>query len=404
MTFARSSRGSAMLKTKDMKKYYAQITVLFLLLISSMSYGQSIIFGITNKTITSSSVTFDVTLVSSSSFKLGSGLLYFNYNTAAFGESVQAAGKIMISNPSGSVLGETVFGGAFPVYQAPLINDNTASRFAISWQQFISSTLIPADNITTTEAILFRVTIEFTVGGSSQPDEICFESSDVFDDQTFTACGPAPPPANQTVPSCFDSPGIQLTQDSYNCNLGGLPVELTYFEARPTEEEQVALSWQTEAEIDNDYFIVEHATDESGFKYLLKVEGAGTYQGTLNYKAYHENPALGNNYYRLRQVDFDGTFSLSDIEQVFFDPRNADQDINVFPNPTSSNLQVQFTKLLEGDGEVRLYNYLGQLVQRYDLESGASGSELYLGDLPKGSYVLEVKYEGTSTKKKILLQ
>lgn len=370
---------------------------IFLIIGFHTSQAQTITFGFLNKTITANSVIFDVTLSSTSSFKLGSGQLYINYNNAAFGNSAVANGRVRISYPTGAVLNQIV---GFSVYRDRILNDNTSSRFSFSWQQGLSSGTIPADNITTTPAVLFRVTMDFVDGGNAQLDDICFESGEVFDDQTFTACGPDSP----GFPNCGSFPGVQLSNDLFDCSTPALPVELVDFQVWATPIQQVELHWQTETELNNDYFAIERSSDGKGFKEILRLKGAGTYQGFLDYDALDNRPFSGNNYYRLRQVDFDGTFSYSEVRHVFLDMRTDILDINVYPNPTEDFLQVDFTQPLEQEGQMELYNLHGQLVRSYELGAGSFQQELNLTELPKGAYLLRVQLNGAVSSQKVIVQ
>ncbi|MEM6724645.1 MAG: T9SS type A sorting domain-containing protein [Bacteroidota bacterium] len=380
-----------------MKTYISALLCLFLLIFQSTSSGQDITYGIINKSVGPNSVTFDVTLSSTVDFRLGPGQVYFNYNTAAFGPNVFANGRVTISAPPGSVLGQQI--SIFPVYSTFTTNDNTDGRFSFAWLQAFSSGSFDS-NITSSPSILFNVTMTFAPGGSALPDNICFESSSIFDDQTFTACGPNAPQAAD----CVNNPGMQITNDTYDCNPASLPVELVYFEAWLNDQEEVDLTWQTVTEFNNDYFIIEHATDDQDFREILRVQGAGTYQGVLDYKAIHENPAVGNNYYRLRQVDFDDSINDSEIRQVKLDRPNQDLEIQVFPNPTSGPITIQFNETLDQGGQLRIFNNLGQFVRGYQLGKGLDQQVLNLSDLHKGIYIIEISGAGYSSSHKILLQ
>ncbi|MEL6276749.1 MAG: T9SS type A sorting domain-containing protein, partial [Bacteroidota bacterium] len=382
--------------TYEMKNLFIYFTMGFLLIITQCISAQSITFAIANKVTTTDSVFFDVTLASTSPFKLGSGLLYFNYNTAAFGPNVVANNAVKISFPTGAVLGQVAF---FPVYTSFIENDNTSDRFAFSFQQGVSSGTIPADNITSTPAVLFRVAIAFTTGGNGQADDLCFESSEIFDDQFFTACGPDA----LGSPDCFNFPGTQLADDVFECN-AALPVELVDFWAQANRRGEVELSWQTETEINNDYFVVEHATEAGEFQAILRVDGAGTHYGTLDYAALHPNPVPGNNYYRLKQVDYDGTFTHSDLRRVIIARSAGVNGVEIYPNPTTSFVRVDFTQALAEKGRIELFNWHGQQVRSMALAPGAFGQQLDVDDLPRGTYLLRVDFGEHSSTKKLVLQ
>lgn len=114
------------------------------------------------------------------------------------------------------------------------------------------------------------------------------------------------------------------------CVLAILPVELTSFEGK-IENATSLLSWQTQTEQDNDYFEVQHSTDGREFSTIGMVQGNGTTQDVQNYDYTHKNVTSVDNYYRLRQVDFDGDFEHSEIIYLKNDTR--DTPVVIYPNP-----------------------------------------------------------------------
>ncbi|MEM1324205.1 MAG: hypothetical protein AAGG75_28360, partial [Bacteroidota bacterium] len=116
-----------------------------------------------------------------------------------------------------------------------------------------------------------------------------------------------------------------------------LPVELTDFTAENMEDKAVVLNWTTASEEENHYFVVEHSDDGTEFEEVELIKGNGTTYDVQNYSFMHEFPRNGNNYYRLRQVDYDGTYSYSGIrvvtlklDNVFsFQPTIAKDYVNV---------------------------------------------------------------------------
>ena len=94
-----------------------------------------------------------------------------------------------------------------------------------------------------------------------------------------------------------------------------LPVELLWFTATPSGD-VVDLDWTTATEIDNDYFTVERSADAINWLPILEVNGAGNSQHEIAYSSGDQQPLSGLSYYRLRQTDFDGTSSLSQVVPV----------------------------------------------------------------------------------------
>jgi len=91
---------------------------------------------------------------------------------------------------------------------------------------------------------------------------------------------------------------------------GILPIELVKFETIP-ENNSVKVKWETNSEVNNDYFTIEKSNDGTQFLPVGTVHGAGTSSATLSYSFVDDQPYQGINYYRLKQVDYDGQFTYS---------------------------------------------------------------------------------------------
>ncbi|MEL6971400.1 MAG: T9SS type A sorting domain-containing protein [Bacteroidota bacterium] len=374
-------------------KKHNYLFILLLFITNTSLLAQSLDFAIANKTVTATEVTFDVTLASDTPFKLGSGQLYFNFNTAAFGEWVIDNDAVTISYPDGSVLAQS---NGFPLYTSFVENDNTASRFSFSWQQGVSSGTYPADNITSTPAVLFHVSMAFTTGGQFQSDDICFESSDVFDDQTFTACGPA----SFGFADCLNEPGIQLTDDNFDCS-ALLPIQLLDFQAKAQDNYTTLLNWQTASEYNNEYFTVERSVDGRTFLPLEKVPGAGFSDAELSYQTIDPSPHIGLNYYRLKQTDFDGTFSYSDIKQVTFQEK-GDWDAKMYPNPTSEQTQLIIPNDFNS-GSLTISDVNGRIVFTQKITDHSAPIPIDTKQWQAGTYLVQLELDGQLMSKRLVV-
>ncbi|MEQ8908790.1 MAG: T9SS type A sorting domain-containing protein [Vicingaceae bacterium] len=142
-------------------------------------------------------------------------------------------------------------------------------------------------------------------------------------------------------------------------NQVSLPIELLEFTANK-QDDNVKLTWITAVEINNDYYIVEHSADGEKFSRIAKIKGAGNSTQTLYYTTLHENPIVGINYYRLKQVDFDGNHSYSDNRIVNFSRRTA---FKLYPNPTSGKqLFISIEKPKAGRYRLSILSNKGKLV------------------------------------------
>lgn len=370
-------------------------SILFFLFGTSHVLAQNITFLIDNKVITSTDVTFDVLLSSDTPFKLGSGQVYFNFNTDAFGEWVVTNGQVSINYPTGAVLAEQ-YAGLFDIYDTFITNDNIARRFSFSWQQGFSSGAIAANNITSTPAVLFQVTIEFAMGGAGEPDNLCFESGSAFDDQTFTACGPT----SLAAANCLIHPGTQLTSDNFLCS-PALPVELVNFNAIAKEDYTTLLQWQTASELNNEYFIILRSFDGRNFVPIKKVSGAGTSLQAHNYEAIDPQAQPGINYYRLKQTDFDGSYSYSEIRSVSFE-QAARVTLSVFPNPAIDQITLSFDQRVK-QGKMQLFNSAGQMILAQSMEANTAQFQVQLDQLEAGMYWIKVEADGQIYSRKLIV-
>lgn len=160
-----------------------------------------------------------------------------------------------------------------------------------------------------------------------------------------------------------------------------LPVELSRFEAT-AHPEGVWLRWQTESETANDYFEVEHGTDGARFAPIGRQKGAGNSVQTQRYAFLHPDPPPGLHYYRLRQVDFDGTEHLSPIRGV----RVAGSAPTLSPNPATDHFRIR--GLGETPARLRVFDTLGRLLR----EGEAREDEpVVITDFPGGTYWVELR-------------
>jgi len=113
-------------------------------------------------------------------------------------------------------------------------------------------------------------------------------------------------------------------------NNNPLPIELLSFEVK-LNEKVVDLTWKTASEKDNDYFVIERSNDSENWIEIAQTKGAGTSNSVLAYNETDYSPENGINYYRLKQVDFNGDFTYSSIKTVNF--KGTKGTIEIYTNP-----------------------------------------------------------------------
>lgn len=112
-----------------------------------------------------------------------------------------------------------------------------------------------------------------------------------------------------------------------------LPIELLNFTA-VNNNRTIDLNWQTASEHNNDYYTIERSKDGINFEFLTTVPAVGNSVELLNYATKDNHPYSGLSYYRLKQVDTDGSFEYADIRSVFVEGFSG---VQFYPNPSASN-------------------------------------------------------------------
>jgi len=167
-----------------------------------------------------------------------------------------------------------------------------------------------------------------------------------------------------------------------------LPVSFTNFFSS-TKGRRIQLDWNLATETDNAYFEIQHAVDaNSAFKTIGRVEGGGTTFAPTAYTFYHDSPVKGNNYYRIKQVDYNGTvwYSWVIIERY----EGADSNtIEVFPNPNKGEFMLGLpTIVADTEAQIRIMDTNGRTVleQSSTLQTGLTSHPVNIKGLPSGYY------------------
>jgi|GEM_PF-1453825 len=182
-----------------------------------------------------------------------------------------------------------------------------------------------------------------------------------------------------------------------------LPIELASFVAY-CKDGKGNITWSTSSETNNDYFTIERSADGILFDPIVVIDGAGNSNSLLNYKTYDNAPLSGVNYYRLKQTDFDGMYTYSQIVAVNPCPGQNQQEVVISPNPFSENFSVDISKLNAVEVNIQIEDLLGKVVWEYDyIPSDSSSVHVSLGNsLESGYYIIKIKYDDNVMTKKIL--
>lgn len=170
---------------------------------------------------------------------------------------------------------------------------------------------------------------------------------------------------------------------------GPLPVTLVDFSAKARSNDAV-LTWVTAQEKNNDHFDVERSIDGVTFEKVGQRAGHGNSTTQQQYSFVDEGAArlAGTVYYRLRQVDTDGTATTSDVRTVAF-AKSAKLELTVYPNPATEKLNVRLSGQDEASA-VLVFNTAGMRVLEGKL-AGSLSTSFDVRTLPAGTYLVQVK-------------
>ncbi|NJC26005.1 T9SS type A sorting domain-containing protein [Neolewinella antarctica] len=200
------------------------------------------------------------------------------------------------------------------------------------------------------------------------------------------------------------------TGDGFDVTLfaGSIPLPLTLlsFEAFPGED-FVLLKWQTEDELDTDFFTIERTRNGIAFADVGDVLASGFSEPgeVLHYELNDERPLEGNSFYRLKTTDFDGAVSLSHLIEVEFN-QEADWSFQLFPNPSTGRHFNVRTEGLAAEAEVtiQVMDNTGRQLFTERFRNGRAAARIELAArLTAGSYLIRVGNAEAGFRAKILI-
>ncbi len=203
-----------------------------LLLVFFTMSAQDITLSFENSEITTegpdSFYEVDVMISSDVTFSMGSGQFFLDYNATAFGVQVANNSAIAYERPENSLLGGAVVVdvGGTPVplgdhYTSFISNDTTDSKVSFIWQQNASGGMYGTNVPAGTPVALVHVKIRFLPGATGEDPSVCFDATNPFDDQFFTACGPFDPLVgfDFETADCQGEPGSQIFDYTPDCSV-----------------------------------------------------------------------------------------------------------------------------------------------------------------------------------------
>ncbi|QQR97683.1 MAG: T9SS type A sorting domain-containing protein [Sphingobacteriales bacterium] len=189
----------------------------------------------------------------------------------------------------------------------------------------------------------------------------------------------------------FTVPSFSTFRFHTTSGIGGpLPVELLSFNGYFSNSSNV-LEWVTLSEINSQKFVIEKSINATNWTAIGEVAAAGNSNQRLEYTFIDVNPEVGNNYYRLKIIDFDGTYSYSGVIDILVDGITENKIVNLYPNPTnrSTTITTTLSSVQNQTARIDIVDMLGRIMlsQNVELTSGYNNIKLDVNVL-NGTYVL----------------
>ncbi|MDB5255600.1 MAG: Ricin lectin [Chitinophagaceae bacterium] len=170
-----------------------------------------------------------------------------------------------------------------------------------------------------------------------------------------------------------------------------LPLTLLSFSAKPGNQKSVNLDWTTASEVNINRFELEASTDGIHWHKIDEQPSTGIMNEAATYHYTDYNPAKGINYYRLRSVENDNTFSYSKIQAVNIGAQSG--QLSIYPNPTDHVINIELTSMDQDVAYLQLLDVLGRTLishQAVELSAGITLIPLDMSSLTPGTYILQV--------------
>lgn len=159
-----------------------------------------------------------------------------------------------------------------------------------------------------------------------------------------------------------------------------LPIILKSFQVSKMDS-YAKLNWLTSSETNNDYFTIERSADGQKFDPLEEIKGEGNSTNEINYEWIDQKLLPANNYYRLKQTDYDGKFTYSNIVRTIID---VSEETRIYPNPTSAHVNI----LSPSENTLQIMDVFGKSYRNQNISEGLNTIDV--ADLPAGILIFKI--------------
>ncbi|GAB3999257.1 hypothetical protein GCM10028807_48970 [Spirosoma daeguense] len=345
-----------------------------------------------------------------------------NFSGSPTSLHVQFSFEAISSDPSVTGTNAVIFyvGSGFDAGPTNPSNGNTYARFAIALAssgsgQFQVRTVPSGGGGATSASFSGRQTITFAMNNTGGPlnyvsptgsmETLPNDTYDLWIGGTKFANDQAVLSPDQTISNfkfrLNDGVGVMQIGNILMRDISGtLPVTLLDFSAKP-EGDRVQLAWSTTSEQDAETFVIERSRDLNEYVTVGEVRANGTTDKRHDYGLTDLNPVIGANYYRLKQIDINGTSHVYKPVSAIID--ETAPVVAVYPNPASIG-QIHLRVWNVSNATIQLLTLTGQPINgRLEYQQGEAD---FIPDQPllPGFYLLVVRINGQLKVSKILVQ
>jgi hypothetical protein len=182
------------------------------------------------------------------------------------------------------------------------------------------------------------------------------------------------------------------------CQTAPLPVELLYFTGEFVDRVS-HLQWATASEYNNDGFALERSANGSNWTQIGFVKGQGNTNQLTNYHYTDRQPMSGENYYRLRQMDYNGSFDFSAV--IVLRNESEKLELSAYPNPSDDIVTISINNPNEVDLTLTVHDYLGRIIFESRLNAQSNWNREFQFDT-KGMYFITLNTGQEFYRKKVI--
>ncbi|HBF88870.1 MAG TPA: hypothetical protein DDX39_09535 [Bacteroidales bacterium] len=182
-----------------------------------------------------------------------------------------------------------------------------------------------------------------------------------------------------------------------------LPIELLSLNAT-RENEYISINWATASEVNNDYFTVERSKNAVDFEFVTNYPGAGNSFSYLTYSAIDYVPYSEKSYYRLKQTDYDGKYTYSNIVSVNSDAKLSENIIQIYQ--INNSIQISLNNDENAEYFVEIVDMLGRSLFKGNYKSISNKIRIELNELklPMGIYNIAVYNNSIFKTNKVIIK